>query len=99
MKKLKTILCLLAAFSVWTAAEAQLSSVVTSWKINYAKHKAYDGTDSIITDVEAVYYDSTYSYIKTSGVPSYYNFTNNNGNVNAASDLKAVFKITRSPQQ
>jgi len=72
--------------------------IITSWKINTTGAHISKGSEIIIVDVEAVYYDSSYVYVKTSGVPDYYNFGTNHS-VNAASDLKEVFRITRSPQK
>jgi hypothetical protein len=96
MKPKTFLIPVLSLFASYLYAQ---SPVITSWKINTTGATILNGTTPIIVDVEAVYYDSNEVYVKTSGVPDYYNFTNNNGNVNAASDLKAVFKITRTPQQ
>jgi hypothetical protein len=90
---------LIPVFCLFITGLFAQSPLITSWKINTTGTTVMNGSTPIIVDVEAVYYDSSYVYIKTSGVPDYYSFTNNNGNVNAASDLKAVFKITRTPQQ
>jgi len=94
----KTTLLLLLIGCARLSGFAQTPEI-TSWKINTAKSFLISLTnDTIITDVEAVYYDNTYVYVKSSGVPSYYKFANNNGNVNAAVDKKYVFKISRTPQ-
>jgi hypothetical protein len=92
-------LCTVALFCLPFLSAIAQSPIVSSWKINTTGKTVMDGSTPIIVDVESVFYDSSYIYVKTSGVPDYYSFTNNNGNVNAASDLKAVFKITRTPQQ
>ena len=78
-------------------SQAQLSPAITSWKINTTGQTVSNGSTNILVDVEAVYYDTSIIYIKTSGVPDYYDFLNNNGNHNPASDLKAVFKIPLKP--
>lgn len=77
---------------------AQVSNpIITSWKINTTGHTVTPPSGSpILTDVEAVYYDNSNVYVKTSGVPSYYNF--NNGNVNDAADKNFTFKLPLNPQ-
>jgi hypothetical protein len=99
MMALKNLSLIGAIFLSSVTLKAQQSPVITSWKLNTTGKKISNGTDSILVDVEAVYYDSNNVYIKTSGIPDYYTFKNNNGNHNAASDLKALFKIPRAPKQ
>ncbi|MFN8285657.1 MAG: YHYH protein [Chitinophagales bacterium] len=90
MKKLFSAIYLTGALML---CNAQVTDpMITSWKINTTGHTI----NGILTDVEAVYYDNSYVYVKSSGVPSYYDF--NNGNVNDASDKNYTFKLTRSPQ-
>ncbi len=86
--------------SVITASAQITDPVITSWKLNTTGQYVINinNGDTVLTDVEAIYYDNSNVYVKASGVPSYYNFVNNNGNHNAASDRNYVFKITRSPQ-
>jgi hypothetical protein len=96
--KMKKKILLVSLFSLPFYGIFAQGPIVTSWKINTTGAHISKGTVQILTDVESVNYDSSTVYIKTSGVPSYYNFTTNT-NVNAASDLKETFKITRNPQK
>jgi len=95
MKKTITLIALVGLGLGPCSLFAQ-SPLFTSWKIT--GKTITKGSTTIITDVEAVYYDSSSAYIKTSGIPDDYDFATS-GNVNEAYDLKAVFKITRSPQK
>src|SRR3569833_1089191 len=86
MKKL-----LLAAVLLSHMAAAQTTDpMLTSWWFNTTGN-IYNG---ILTDVEAVYYTSTYAYVKTSGVPNYYRDGVSHNN---ATDLHAVWEIPRNP--
>ncbi len=90
---MKKLLLPLAFLNMLLLCRAQVTDpLITSWKINTTGHTI----NGILTDVEAVYYDNSYVYVKSSGVPSYYDF--NNGNVNDASDKNYTFKLTRTPQ-
>lgn len=64
--------------------------MITGWWFNTTNNQ-YNG---ILTDVEACYYTTQYVYIKTSGVPNYYQ---DGVNVNDASDLDATWQIPRVP--
>lgn len=52
--------------------------------------------NGVLTDVESVYYDNTYVYITSSGIPNYY-LTGQS--VFDASDQDWTFKIPRNPQE
>lgn len=52
--------------------------------------------DGILTDVESVYYDNTYIYVSSSGVPSYYQFGQS---VFDAEDQDWTFRFPRNPQE
>jgi hypothetical protein len=90
MKKVTTIL--LAALFMVSMATAQTVTdpMITGWWFNTTGN-TYKG---ILTDVEAVYYNITNVYVKTSGVPNYYvdGVSHNN-----AKDLKAVWVLPRVP--
>lgn len=90
---MKKNLLLLFVFATMVFAKAQVTDpMVTCWKINTTGHMV----NGILTDVEAVYYNTANVFVKSSGVPSYYDF--NNGNVNDASDKHYTFKLPRTPQ-
>ena len=63
---------------------------MTSWWFN-TTNNTYNG---ILTDVEAVYYNTTNLYVKTSCVPNYYL---DGQSVNDAVDQQAIFIIPRNP--
>src|ERR1043165_4304534 len=94
-------LTLVLAFSFLINANAQTVTdpLIPSWKMNLDGHYVINinNGDTVYTDVTEVYYDNSYVYVKSSCVPSYYNFVNNNGNHNAASDKHATWKIARNP--
>jgi hypothetical protein len=72
-------------------AKAQITDpMITGWWFN-TTGSTYKG---ILTDVEAVYYNTTTVYVKTSGVPDYYadGVSHNN-----AKDLKAIWPLPRVP--
>ena len=48
--------------------------------------------------MQAVHYDTTNVYVSSSGIPYYYDTTNNNGNHNAAHEQDHVWKFPRFPQ-
>jgi hypothetical protein len=82
-------LLLLATAFMGLSASAQ-DPMLTNWWFN-TTNNMYSG---ILTDVEAVYYTSTNVYVKTSGVPNYYQ---HGVSVNDAVDLDAVWVIPRVP--
>lgn len=85
----KSILIALALTA--TTAHAQISDpMITNWWFNLTNN-TYNG---ILTDVEAVYYNTQYVYVQSSGIPHYYNPSYN---VNAAADQHATWEIPRSP--
>lgn len=95
MKKNVFFFALFAA--IISQAQTVTDPLITSWKLNTTGHTVTPpGGTPFLTDVEAVYYDNSYVYVKTSGVPSYYSF--NNVNVNDASNGNFKWKITRTPQ-
>lgn len=82
---------LLGAMLLAGSLHAQVTDpMITRWWFNTTGN-TYHG---ILTDVEAVYYNTTDVYVKTSGVPNYYvdGVTHNN-----ASDLHATWQIPRIP--
>jgi hypothetical protein len=89
LKKHTLLLTLLLAIS-FNAAKAITDPMIIKWWFNTTNNK-YNG---ILTDVEAVYYTTTNVYVKTSGIPNYYQdgVTYNNGK-----DLKATWVIPRNP--
>jgi len=84
------LLIALASFSLQTQAQVN-DPMITNWWFNTTNH-TYNG---ILTDVEAVYYTAQYVYVKTSGVPNYYQ---DGQSVNTAADLDATWQIPRVPQ-
>ncbi len=88
MKKI-TILILLTVFVI-TTAKSQTDPMITGWWFNTTGSK-YKG---ILTDVDAVYYNTSNVYVKTSGVPDYYR---DSVSVNNAKDLNAVWVLPRVP--
>lgn len=66
--------------------------MITNWWFNTTGNK-YAG---ILTDVEAVYYNTTNVYVKSSGIPNYYQHgqTHNDGK-----DQQATWQIPRNPNQ
>jgi YHYH protein/Secretion system C-terminal sorting domain len=61
-----------------------------NWWLNTTNNK-YNG---ILTDVEAVYYNTNNVYVKTSGLPNYYL---DGVSVNNGKDLKATWVVPRNP--
>ena len=101
MKKIFQSFILALLLGTFISLSAQVTDpLITSWKLNTTGAWVYDtnNNDTILVDVESVHYDNSNVYVKASGVPSYYNFTNNNGNHNAAKNAHYVWKITRTPQ-
>jgi hypothetical protein len=64
--------------------------MLTSWWFNTTGNTY----NSILTDVEAVYYTATDAYVKTSGVPNYYRDGVSHNN---AKNLHAIWDVPRSP--
>lgn len=95
---MKKTVFLFSALIFGAHLSAQVSNpIITSWKINTTGHTVTPpGGSPILTDVEAVYYDNSNVYVKTSGVPGYYDF--NNGNVNDAADKNFTFQLPLNPQ-
>jgi hypothetical protein len=86
-KKLLTLLLAL----IGCQAYAQVTDpMIINWWFNTTGHKY----NNILTDVEAVYYNTQNVYVKTSGVPNYYldGVTHND-----AKDLNAVWVVPRTP--
>jgi hypothetical protein len=93
----KSVFIFLFFCAVLTQAQTITDPLITSWKLNTTGHTVTPPSGTpFLTDVEAVYYDNSYVYVKTSGVPSYYSF--NNPNINDASNGNFKWKITRTPQ-
>jgi hypothetical protein len=73
------------------AAVAQITDpMIINWWFNTTNNK-YNG---ILTDVEAVYYDAQYVYVKSSGIPKYYL---DGQSVNNGKDLQATWRVPRTP--
>ncbi len=88
MKKTGLILSLLLASLI--SFGQTTDPMIIGWWFNTTNHM-YNG---ILTDVEAVYYNSQYVYVKSSGVPKYYL---DGQSTNNASDLHATWQIPRVP--
>ena len=87
MKRAALITLLISLFS---QLKAQVTDkMITSWWFN-TTNQTYN---SIVVNVEAVYYTTTKVYIKSSGVPSYYA---NGGSLFNASDKTNVFILPRT---
>lgn len=89
MKKLLIPALLLAGY----IAQGQVTDpMITNWWFN-TNGNMYKG---ILTDVEAVYYNTQNVYVKSSGIPNYYldGQTHNDGK-----DLDATWQIPRNPQK
>ena len=82
---------LLAAFLVSSiSVHAQVTDpMITGWWFNTTGNM-YNG---ILTDVEAVFYDASNVYVKTSGIPHYYQ---DGQSVNNGSDLNATWVLPRT---
>jgi len=89
MQMKHVLLALLLTMSGLAGAQTVTDPMITKWWFNTTGNK-YNG---ILTDVEAVYYTTSTVYVKTSGVPNYYQdgVTHNN-----AKDLKATWFIPRT---
>ncbi len=70
-------------------AKAQ-DPMITNWWFNTTNHMY----NSILTDVEAVYYNTTNVYVKASGIPNYYQ---DGQSMNNGVDLHATWFIPRVP--
>lgn len=90
---MKKQILLMASLLGAVLAQAQTTDpMLTGWWFNTTNHM-YNG---ILTDVEAVYYNSQYVYVKSSGIPNYYL---DGQSVNNGSDQDATWRIPRIPQQ
>src|SRR4051812_18987955 len=74
----------------FVAAAQVTDPMITNWWFNTTGSKY----NSILTDVEAVYYNTASVYVKSSGVPDYYRDGVSHNN---ATDLKATWQIPRVP--
>jgi hypothetical protein len=88
----KHTLLLLAILATQLATAQVTDPMILNWWFNTTGNK-YSG---ILTDVEAVYYDAQNVYVKSSGIPNYYEHgkTHNDGK-----DLQATWQIPRTPQK
>jgi hypothetical protein len=89
---MKKNILLLGLVALSQLAMAQVTDpMITNWWFNSTNR--YKG---ILTDVEAVYYNTQYVWVKASGIPNYYQdgVTHNDGK-----DLQATWQIPRVPQQ
>ncbi len=90
---LKKHALLLGTMLLAKLALAQVTDpMIINWWLNTTGNK-YAG---ILTDVEAVYYNTQNVYVKSSGIPNYYKHgqTHNDGK-----DLQATWQIPRNPQK
>lgn len=87
MKKPSILFCLILAAASYCQAQGVN---VTSWIFN-TTNNTYNG---ILTDVESVYYTGSNVYIKSSGIPWYYQ---DGLTVNDGDDMDWVFNIPRNP--
>ncbi len=86
--KLKLVLLILLGFSAAFAKAQVTDPMITNWWFN-TTNNMYKG---ILTDVEKVYYTTSDVYVKTSGVPNYYQDGVSHNN---AKDLKAIWVLPR----
>ncbi|MBK9332389.1 MAG: YHYH protein [Ignavibacteria bacterium] len=89
---MKTILAAFIVLSV-TFANAQITPEIYSWKQNITGVTGYNG---ILADVQQVFYSANFSYVKSTGIPSY-NIGPWAMNPNQAANQNWTFKIARFP--
>ncbi|MFN4247064.1 MAG: YHYH protein [Flavipsychrobacter sp.] len=89
MLKKQFLLALMLQYAGYAGAQAVTDPMITKWWFNTTNNKY----NSILTDVEAVYYTTSIVYVKTSGVPNYYK---DGVSVNNAKDLQAVWSLPRT---
>lgn len=89
MLKKQFLLALMLLYAGYAGAQAVTDPMITKWWFNTTNNKY----NSILTDVEAVYYTTSIVYVKTSGVPNYYK---DGVSVNNAKDLQAVWSLPRT---
>ena len=90
---LKNKLLVAALLLAGYTAPAQVNDpMITNWWFN-TTNNTYKG---ILTDVEAVYYNTQNVYVKSSGIPNYYL---DGQSVNNGKDLQATWQIPRTPQK
>ncbi len=88
--KLKKLLCGLLLIASQAGNAQTTDPMIINWWFNTTGNMYH----SILTDVEAVYYNTANVYVKTSGVPNYYV---DGASVNNAVDLNATWVIPRIP--
>ncbi len=89
MFKKQFLLALMLLYAGYAGAQAVTDPMITKWWFNTTNNKY----NSILTDVEAVYYTTSIVYVKTSGVPNYYKDGVSHNN---AKDLQAVWSLPRT---
>jgi hypothetical protein len=89
MLKKQFLLAFMLLYAGYAGAQAVTDPMITKWWFNTTNNKY----NSILTDVEAVYYTTSIVYVKTSGVPNYYK---DGVSVNNAKDLQAVWSLPRT---
>lgn len=89
MLKKQFLLALMLLYAGYAGAQAVTDPMITKWWFNTTNNKY----NSILTDVEAVYYTTSIVYVKTSGVPNYYKDGVSHNN---AKDLQAVWSLPRT---
>lgn len=88
----KNLLLMTALLAAGITHGQETDPMLTGWWFNTTNHM-YNG---ILTDVEAVYYNSQYVYVKSSGIPNYYL---DGQSVNNGTDRNATWRLPRIPQQ
>lgn len=92
------LLCLFAQLG-----SAQTNPAITSWVLNTTGLTGYNCSGcspavagNIPADVQSVYYDATYAYVSTKGIPSY-DIGPWQNNPNTPSDQNKIYRIKLSP--
>lgn len=88
MKKCLLLIC--ALFGIYAAKAQVTDPMIINWWFN-TTNNTYNG---VLTDVETVYYNTSNVYIKSSGIPNYYQ---TGVNVNDAADQHATWVVPRVP--
>jgi hypothetical protein len=91
----KTILTVTTILAISISGFAQLTPDVTSWIINPGADTGYSG---ILSNVQIVQYDTTYTYVSCTCIPGY-SIGPWMNNPNTPSNQNFVFKIPHHPMQ
>lgn len=90
MKRIVTLFTFLSALSTSAQQAPSVDPQLDYWWFNTTGH-TYNNT---LTDVESVYYNNTYVFISSSGIPSYYQ---GGQSVFDGADQDWTFRIPRNP--